>query len=1504
MAALALLVIFGLQPARAATDTWSTAPGSGAWGTAGNWSDVANNFPASGDSLVFGATTITSDTDNLMTPSTYNIAGITFLAAAPAYTINPFLSGDNGFTLTGGITNSSTSLETINDLITTTAVRTITLTSGGGNITLGGNINGTGGGFTTSGAGTLTLTGSNSFTGTTTVGNGGTLQLQANAANTVSGTSYALGSGGLTMGGVNGNTTTLQLRSDSSLTFNGGNSLGGLGGNSGAGETVNIDVNHLTAAGSNNTLTFGPAGFSVLNTTFNVTGGNGYTLALGQVTMVSGAQTDIFNPSTANLTINGITASASGAMTVDLEGASTGNSIGGAIANGSGTVAVNKFGTGTWTFNGAAVNTYTGATTINAGNLTLNFSNLSTPVNLINSSSALNLGGGTLQVVGKANVVTSQTFGNLTLAAGQSVISAAPASGSTIPTVAFGSFTATAPGNLIEFVGPATINASGSIAATATITTTTAGAGAFGSYYNGTNGAGIMASAVATVGLYDWATSDITAGTAGTSPYTIIGGSQVTGFYQSTGLTTTSAAYDVPGGTNASSGAASSPLVRFNASSSASINSTATTTSGILGILVTPNVGAHNDAVTANAGDGFEFSRQTNAVNGFGAIWQNNTAGFLNFSAIIEPGREGSGGGSFDGLVQAGLGTVVYSGVNLYELSTYLDGGYSVVFADSGFGNVADGGGTENGLVTNLYLNGGTIVGDANFTMDNAGANKRPVVLLGNGGGLAAAAGDTMTIDGVISGAAGTGPLIIGIPASTANSGTAGLLPGTGGGTANTTGTFATGTVVVNAANGYYGGTVIDSGVLNINGINALGGADYGGLTFNGGALQYASTLTSGADISIAGAGLTSASQAVTLASGTGTIDTNGNSVTLTQGIGNGGSGSLAVVSSIAGGSLTLSGNNTFTGGLILTSGNLTLGGANVYTGATTVTSGTLALNVGSSLSNTAISVASGATMTAALTGNANIQIGTAGATLTLSGGSLLSLQAADSDILDTLTLNGTGSATGTVLTVGGAANFATLNFDLSSTGADELVINDGKTGFNSFGGKITISDLDYLLNSNNPALAYTLITDPNGGLAVSASSDTADFWLGTTVLSLTGGRYYNLSLVSLSGTAVVLDLTASNPNFYWTGAGPGLTTTGSSSWSNIANFSTDQTGAIAQSGSLSVTSNVFLTATSASHFSQTLDGSYTINSLTFTGTGTSAASNSITLATGTGGPLTLNAANSYTDQNNVTYPIGTGLVVQPGSAAQAISANINLGNSQSWQINNSPSTPLTVSGTIGNGLTASYLTKTGTGELILSAADTYSGGTYVTAGTLALGLNNALLTSGTLTVSGTGTFDLAGHNQTLGALSDGGVSTGILTASSGTPTLTLNNTSANTFSGAITGSLGITMAGGGNLTLSNSNSYTGLTTVSAGSLIASNNYSLGNSASSTGGLALNPSSGTATVDFTSATPSIASLSSTGAGTSSIVLGATNAATTLTVTGAGSGAGTTFAGVISDQTPT
>jgi len=329
-------------------------------------------------------------------------------------------------------------------------------------------------------------------------------------------------------------------------------------------------------------------------------------------------------------------------------------------------------------------------------------------------------------------------------------------------------------GGTVEFVGPATTNSAGSVAATATITTTTAGGATFGTVgsFSPGNVTGTYVGAIATVGLYDFASTDVAAGTAGTSPYTILGGSQVAGFYQSTGITTGTAAYDVPssgGGNTLANSTAGTQLVRFNTPTALTLSFNATSCNAIQGILVTPKCGTFNE--TLGGSGGLQFVRSTAASVDYGVIWQNNTSGYLNFNSIIEPGRAlNGGGGNTCGLIQAGPGTVVYGGVNDYDLNTYLNGGYSVVTADSGFGRPS----LASGTIGVVYLNGGTVVGNANFTMDNAGANLRQFTIGVVGGGLAATAGHTMSVDGYIS---GTGALTIGC----------GTIAGSGAGTANTT---------------------------------------------------------------------------------------------------------------------------------------------------------------------------------------------------------------------------------------------------------------------------------------------------------------------------------------------------------------------------------------------------------------------------------------------------------------------------------------------------------------------------------------------------------------------------------------------------------------------------------------------------------------------------------------------------------------------------------------------
>ena len=126
---------------------------------------------------------------------------------------------------------------------------------------------------------------------------------------------------------------------------------------------------------------------------------------------VGAAVTNIGNTTPYTLTVNG----------------SGDTSFSGIISNGgtTGTTALTMAGTGTLTL--SAANTYTATTTINSGTLNLNFSAAGAPTsNIISSSSALAMSGGTLNITGKANVTNvGQNFAGLTLYGGANEITVA-----------------------------------------------------------------------------------------------------------------------------------------------------------------------------------------------------------------------------------------------------------------------------------------------------------------------------------------------------------------------------------------------------------------------------------------------------------------------------------------------------------------------------------------------------------------------------------------------------------------------------------------------------------------------------------------------------------------------------------------------------------------------------------------------------------------------------------------------------------------------------------------------------------------------------------------------------------------------------------------------------------------------------------------------------------------------------------------------------------------------
>lgn len=167
MVAIALAIV-AIRPdiSVAATATWN-GNASVNWADAASWS----NAPLSGDSLVFSLAGSSGTTLNNNLSADFSIGGITFNSGASAYTFN-----GSEITLIGNITNNSTTADSINLPLIVSATRTITMTGGGGNVSLGSVISGAGG-LTTAGAGTLVLNGANNYIGTSTVATNTVLNL-------------------------------------------------------------------------------------------------------------------------------------------------------------------------------------------------------------------------------------------------------------------------------------------------------------------------------------------------------------------------------------------------------------------------------------------------------------------------------------------------------------------------------------------------------------------------------------------------------------------------------------------------------------------------------------------------------------------------------------------------------------------------------------------------------------------------------------------------------------------------------------------------------------------------------------------------------------------------------------------------------------------------------------------------------------------------------------------------------------------------------------------------------------------------------------------------------------------------------------------------------------------------------------------------------------------------------------------------------------------------------
>ena len=160
-----------------------------------------------------------------------------------------------------------------------------------------------------------------------------------------------------------------------------------------------------------------------------------------------------------------------------------------------------------------------------------------------------------------------------------------------------------------------------------------------------------------------------------------------------------------------------------------------------------------------------------------------------------------------------------------------------------------------------------------------------------------------------------------------------------------------------------------------------------------------------------------------------------------------------------------------------------------------------------------------------------------------------------------------------------------------------------------------------------------------------------------------------------------------------------------------------------------------------------------------------------------------------------------------------------------------------TISSVIGG---SAGLTKAGGGNLTLSGTNTYTGGTTINAGTLAISSDDNLGTaSGGLTFNGGTLRSTASFTSNRGVTLNADGGTFNTTPTAGTLTL----------GGVITGDGRLTKTGAGTLTLTGNNTYLGGTTITGGTLAVSSDNNLGNPL---GGLTLRGTLQFLTDDFNS----------------------------------------------------
>ena len=627
------------------------------------------------------------------------------------------------------------------------------------------------------------------------------------------------------------------------------------------------------------------------------------------------------------------------------------------------------------------------------------------------------------------------------------------------------------------------------------------------------------------------------------------------------------------------------------------------------------------------------------------------------------------------------------------------------------------------------------------------------------------------------------------------------------------------------------------------------------------------------------GTGLLTLSGNVTNAGNLLTIGGSGNTTLSTGAV----SGTGGIIKS-GDGTLSMTGTNTgWSGGITIKSGTVSQA-----TNAASLGTGTITLGDSSGSSNATLMSASALTFANAIT----VAAGSSGTLRIATASGVTSAYTGAVTLNNQLTLGNLGSGAQT-LTIGGGGITGSSDIIVDSMGAPVVIAGTNnatwtgnlivQAGTAQLGGNAAVPGVVSIGSGatfdfrNNTAAAVRGIQDYSGaGGTVTTSNGNAGRVLtvngnGTYAFSgnITGGPNttgFTVALGSsgvqiLSGTNTYTGTTTITAGTLQIGNG-GTTGTLSSTSAivNNANLTINRSNAVAQGTDFSTAA-----ITGTGSFTQAGTGTTTLNAtnsyggvtrvergtLSFTSGNASATANQ---ALGANATVILGVASTSSGTLNYTGAAGTlaknvnvlgnGLDTIQNSGTGLLTLSGNVTKNGTILILKGGSNGINVTGAIAGSGANSDLIVDG-GNTTLSGANTYNGPTSIINGaTLTANGTNALPTTNGRTAvyldqtvagvaTGTGSSILAlGSNQSVSSLSGQASSTVNLNAR----TLTIGSASdtAN-FAGVISGANGALIKdSAGTQTLSGTNTYTGLTTISAGNITISNASALGSTASGT----------------------------------------------------------------------